>query len=438
MFQRPKKAPQFADLKNILANTQLDNATYQLLQVLIDRLAQYQNVIAEQIAEIIETASKNQGNGGSSSIKPHAPTHRAGGTDPVQITQSQVDGLTTDLASKVSNTDPRLSDARTPTAHASTHRPGASDSLLNNAWTDQANIFIANQQFNAGHTIENNNPTQHFNVISAPADQMRWRMGAGPDKFILTAINDGYSNSRDAIVVSRAGYVPNNTLINTPLNVAGSAVATGLVQGSQIKTDGSINECAYFIAPGYARTHWRNNGQAVGQQTWVIINYAGRLSILPTTDDIGQTPPSNDWNYALSIDHNGVVYTGAGGFSPSRIIQDNTKALTYGSFNPTLGALVSNLVSVNCGYNCVFMRVGNVVTVSGQFDAQASAAGTLCQFTMSLPIPTVGVGWGVLSSQSGVTGYITGGGSISIITVRWIANNTGNIGHWYTYTYHIG
>src|SRR5262245_20354681 len=59
----------------------------------------------------------------------HAATHAAGGSDPVTLTPSQVVGLTATLADKVSTSDPRLTDARTPTAHASTHVPGGSDAL---------------------------------------------------------------------------------------------------------------------------------------------------------------------------------------------------------------------------------------------------------------------------------------------------------------------
>lgn len=46
------------------------------------------------------------------------------------IPQSAVAGLVSDLAGKVGSADSRLSDARTPTAHASTHGSGGSDALV--------------------------------------------------------------------------------------------------------------------------------------------------------------------------------------------------------------------------------------------------------------------------------------------------------------------
>lgn len=47
----------------------------------------------------------------------HADTHLQTGTDPLVLPESQVTGLVADLADKAETTDPRLSDARTPSAH---------------------------------------------------------------------------------------------------------------------------------------------------------------------------------------------------------------------------------------------------------------------------------------------------------------------------------
>lgn len=52
-FRPPKKNPQFADLKGILAQTKdIENPLYQTVQILIDRLSQNQSVNAEQVAAI--------------------------------------------------------------------------------------------------------------------------------------------------------------------------------------------------------------------------------------------------------------------------------------------------------------------------------------------------------------------------------------------------
>lgn len=52
-FKPPKKQPQFADLKGILAQTkETENPLYQTIQVLIERLVQFRAVTIEQIEDV--------------------------------------------------------------------------------------------------------------------------------------------------------------------------------------------------------------------------------------------------------------------------------------------------------------------------------------------------------------------------------------------------
>ncbi len=60
---------------------------------------------------------------------PHAASHASGGSDAVTIAESQVTGLVPDLAGKLSATDPSVTNARTPTAHAASHASGGSDAV---------------------------------------------------------------------------------------------------------------------------------------------------------------------------------------------------------------------------------------------------------------------------------------------------------------------
>jgi len=65
MAYRPaKKQPQFADLKGILSQSkQTDNALYQTVQILIERLTQLQGNLNEDISSIkeaVEDASKEE------------------------------------------------------------------------------------------------------------------------------------------------------------------------------------------------------------------------------------------------------------------------------------------------------------------------------------------------------------------------------------------
>jgi len=57
-FQKPKVQPQFADLKAILSQTQMESAEYQLLQTLIERLTQFRDIT---VARLDETGKGEQG-----------------------------------------------------------------------------------------------------------------------------------------------------------------------------------------------------------------------------------------------------------------------------------------------------------------------------------------------------------------------------------------
>jgi microcystin-dependent protein len=63
----------------------------------------------------------------------HATTHQPGGTDAMAVDAAAATGslrtLGTGATQAASGTDARLSDARTPTAHATSHQPGGTDAL---------------------------------------------------------------------------------------------------------------------------------------------------------------------------------------------------------------------------------------------------------------------------------------------------------------------
>jgi hypothetical protein len=60
-FRPPKKQPQFADLKGILAQYKdPDNALYQTVQGIIERLSQFQTVTLEAVADINQSVSNSQ------------------------------------------------------------------------------------------------------------------------------------------------------------------------------------------------------------------------------------------------------------------------------------------------------------------------------------------------------------------------------------------
>src|SRR5215203_1379456 len=60
-FQKPKKQPQFSDLKGILAQTKKsDEPFYQTIAQIIDRLTQFQTVLVEEVADINDSINSTE------------------------------------------------------------------------------------------------------------------------------------------------------------------------------------------------------------------------------------------------------------------------------------------------------------------------------------------------------------------------------------------
>lgn len=61
-FRPPKKQPRFADLNGILAQSrkEVDHALYQTIQIMIERLTQFQQVTLEQIADINNSINESE------------------------------------------------------------------------------------------------------------------------------------------------------------------------------------------------------------------------------------------------------------------------------------------------------------------------------------------------------------------------------------------
>jgi hypothetical protein len=116
--------------------------------------------------------------------------------------------------------------------------------------------------------------------------------------------------------------------------------------------------------------------------------------------------------------------------------------LASGTYTPTLNGAV-NITSFTAS-PCQWMRVGNVVTVSGKLDvATTLASGTFSALSVSLPVPSIFVD----AEQCGGTAHtVTAapeqhGGFIAAVTgtafLEWLATHTANASWSFTFTYQI-
>lgn len=115
----------------------------------------------------------------------------------------------------------------------------------------------------------------------------------------------------------------------------------------------------------------------------------------------------------------------------------------YGTYTPTFSSGVN--VSASTPYTTNYFRVGNMVTVSGRFDANPSAVGgTATSLNMSLPVTSAFTAredaGGVVNMDHGAgsdTGPVYAVGSSSNVLIGWKANTSGNNGHYFTFTYRV-
>lgn len=69
-FRPPKKQPQFADLKGVLSQSKkTDNALYQTVQILIERLMQFQGITVDRLAGVDKELAQLQGEIDSGAIE---------------------------------------------------------------------------------------------------------------------------------------------------------------------------------------------------------------------------------------------------------------------------------------------------------------------------------------------------------------------------------
>jgi hypothetical protein len=139
---------------------------------------------------------------------------------------------------------------------------------------------------------------------------------------------------------------------------------------------------------------------------------------------IGETDPDTAAFDSINIGADGVI-----------------SHLKAGTFTP-VGTGVANLDSVTM-YQLQYVRVGNVVTASGRFDANAAVSGTLSQFRMTLPIAS---NFGATEDCGGVAmARVVAGHAAAIYAdttndaafVEWVPTDTNDRAYSFIYQYEV-
>jgi hypothetical protein len=112
-----------------------------------------------------------------------------------------------------------------------------------------------------------------------------------------------------------------------------------------------------------------------------------------------------------------------------------------GTYTPTLTGVYN--VASSSAYELQYMRVGDVVTVSGYIQASATAANTWTRISITLPISSTfdfsyrAGGGGGASATNNVCSIQAGAFGTSVVYLDSYPNTTSNLGYTFSFTYLI-
>lgn len=114
--------------------------------------------------------------------------------------------------------------------------------------------------------------------------------------------------------------------------------------------------------------------------------------------------------------------------------------LTSGSYTPTLTTVAN--ISATTAYSCQYLRVGDMVHVSGRLDADPTAATTLTQIGISLPIASNFANSNECAGTANAS-HVDDSAAIAADTTNdraqmsWICRDTTNHGMFFTFSYRV-
>lgn len=217
--------------------------------------------------------------------------------------------------------------------------------------------------------------------IVVVSEQMRFRI---KDSTGLTATNwmvvDRTGTTVDTIALSTgtatltvgSSRVDTAVQVRSSMNFAtGNLINYGLLVDSNNpaigfrETDAAANNGIWDIAVIGEQMQFRTLGDGVlSPVNWMTVDRTGTtINIVAISTPLLQTPGI----------HNGTAPTGT------------TNAIASGTYTPTI-TLVTNVTSTGAAEVCQWMRVGNVVTVSGRVSAIQPTATGFVTIAISLPI----------------------------------------------------
>jgi hypothetical protein len=263
-----------------------------------------------------------------------------------------------------------------------------------------------------------------------------------------TVINTGASGIIDLeINTTSALYIANNRNVGIGTTSPSSFLHIGTYASSGKYIDSSTlpntpsNYLLTLTPPSTTNYYGGGIGWSEGTNTAASINAyddgaGGALGLVIATGN------NTTLTERMRITSGGNVGIGTTSPSEKLDVNGNIKAsnLYSGTYTPTLSS-VYNIAS-STAFVCQYMRVGNVVTVSGVINVTATATNTWTRISMTLPISSnfdfsyrAGGGGGANSTNN--VCVILAGASTSVVYLDAYPNSTNSLSYYFSYTYQI-
>lgn len=314
-----------------------------------------------------------------------------------------------------------------------------------------------------GITQSSSTASSILNIISVTgsADINRWqiKMTDATGALSIQALNDAGSGGGQRIIVTRTA----NNIQDILLNIIGGVLITE--GGSEIATpsrrfhieerDAGTTNVAYASRITHTTSGTPAAGIGVGME-WEVETSAGNFEVGLQIDAV-----STDVT-ALSEDFDMVIRVMAAGAVPSEQFRVTSTGNIYGknlhnnsvspigtvnqfvasgTYTPTL-TNVANL-DASTAYQCQWIRVGNVVTVTGKVDVDPTTTATVTRLGISLPLASNLVNAEDCAGSASASGIasqcaaILADGVNDRAQMEWIATDVTNQAMYFTFSYEI-
>lgn len=257
--------------------------------------------------------------------------------------------------------------------------------------------------------------------------------GAAPTERIRITQNSGTP------VISSIGNMilsaPSGTIVLLD-NATTNTVANGLV--IRRTTTGTA---AVGIGTGVSFQSENGSGTTVNAGTINVVS----TDVTAGTEDFDmyfQTMSNGSQTEKLRLTSDGRLYGTALHNNSGSVTGTTNQYIASGTYTPTLTSVLN--VAASTSYNCNWLRVGNVVTVSGKIDVDPTASATLTSIGVSLPIAS---NFTNVSNAGGNGSRIESGAIVNVVAVPDTTNDRiqldfyptsgSNLDVYFTFTYLI-